>query len=156
MAVSLTSPSPANAMLQVNLYTLKICGPVLSFGYLLWRFWVRRHRLPLPPGPRPKPFVGSELTSEAGRSHAEHAPDVFDVPRSRPCLKYLEWAERYGPIVYLDVAGKPTIILNTYEAATDLMDKKGQIYSDRPRLIMVGELVGGCSLTLSLPSFNAV
>ena len=44
--------------------------------------------------------------------------------------------------MYMDVAGKPTIILHTYKAATDLLDKRGHIYSDRPRLIMTGELVG--------------
>ena len=32
------------------------------------------------------------------------------------------------------------MFLNTSEAATDLLDKKGAIYSDKPALVMVGEL----------------
>lgn len=36
--------------------------------------------------------------------------------------------------------GTDLIILNSYEAATDLLDKRGAIYSDRPVLTMLGEL----------------
>ena len=30
--------------------------------------------------------------------------------------------------------------LNTYETAVDLLDRRGGIYSDKPRLVMVQEL----------------
>ena len=34
------------------------------------------------------------------------------------------------------------LIINSVKAARDLMEKKGAIYSDRPRLVFGGELVG--------------
>lgn len=36
--------------------------------------------------------------------------------------------------------GTDLIVLNSYEVATDLLDKRGTIYSDRPILTMLGEL----------------
>jgi hypothetical protein len=36
--------------------------------------------------------------------------------------------------MHLQVLGKSMIILDTVQAAVDLLDKKGSIYSDRPPL----------------------
>lgn len=35
------------------------------------------------------------------------------------------------------------LILNTAEAAFDLLDRRGSNYSDRPRLIMAAEILAG-------------
>jgi hypothetical protein len=45
-----------------------------------------------------------------------------------------------GDVVYLHVLGQGMIILNTAEAAVELLDNKGRIYSDKPRAVMAGEL----------------
>ena len=45
-----------------------------------------------------------------------------------------------GDVVYLHVLGQSIVILNTPEAAGDLLDKRGSIYSDKPSFVMVGEL----------------
>lgn len=42
--------------------------------------------------------------------------------------------------MYFDVLGTPLLSINSFEAASDLLDKKGSIYSDRPRMPMVKEL----------------
>lgn len=47
---------------------------------------------------------------------------------------------RVGDVVYLHVFGQGLLFLNTYEAAIDLLEKKGSIYSDKPALVMAGEL----------------
>ena len=47
------------------------------------------------------------------------------------------WA---GRITYLHVLGQGLVFLNKAEVVFDLLDKRGAIYSDRPRLIMTGEL----------------
>ncbi|CAL1711055.1 unnamed protein product [Somion occarium] len=49
---------------------------------------------------------------------------------------------RAGEIVYLHVFGQGLVFLNTHEVALDLMDRKGSIYSDKPALVMAGELCG--------------
>lgn len=45
-----------------------------------------------------------------------------------------------GDIVYLHVFGQGLVFLNTLEVTVDLMEKKGSIYSDKPALVMAGEL----------------
>ena len=45
-----------------------------------------------------------------------------------------------GKIIYLRLHGKPTIILNSFEHARELMDKRGTNYSDRPRMVLIHEL----------------
>ncbi|KAF8909744.1 cytochrome P450 [Gymnopilus junonius] len=48
-----------------------------------------------------------------------------------------------GPIFSLNLAGHPTIVLNTFKAAGDLLDRRSNIYSDRPRYVMAGEILSG-------------
>ena len=38
--------------------------------------------------------------------------------------------------------GQPVIILGSIQHAVALLDKRGALYSDRPRLVMAGDLVG--------------
>lgn len=41
-----------------------------------------------------------------------------------------------GDIIYLNAAGQPTIVANSQKVATDLLDRRAGIYSDRPRNIV--------------------
>lgn len=103
----------------------------------------RATRLPRPPGPPGLPFIGN----------------LLDTPNEYSWLKYREWGRKYGErlppreeyradptcdvdsdVIRLNMLGTDLIILNSYEAATDLLDKRGAIYSDRPVLTMLGEL----------------
>jgi hypothetical protein len=45
-----------------------------------------------------------------------------------------------GDVVYLHVLGIGLVFINSMEAAADLLDRKGSIYSDKPSLVMAGEL----------------
>lgn len=47
-----------------------------------------------------------------------------------------------GGIIYVSLFGQPVIILNSVRLATEMLDKKSAIYSDRPRLVLGGEMVG--------------
>jgi hypothetical protein len=42
-----------------------------------------------------------------------------------------------GNVCYLHILGQGLVFLNTPEAAADLMDKRGTIYSDKPQLVSV-------------------
>ncbi|KAG8905316.1 hypothetical protein FRB99_000242 [Tulasnella sp. 403] len=104
-------------------WTFDPLGGVLTAAVaaaVLYLYRQRRQRaLPsLPPGPPPYPIIGN----------------WYDMPRSRQALTFTEWGKIYGPIVYVSVFGRSTLILNTYQVARDVLDKRGQIYSDRPRL----------------------
>jgi hypothetical protein len=42
--------------------------------------------------------------------------------------------------LFKPVFGQCIVIINTHKAAVDLFEKGSTIYSDRPRLVMAGEL----------------
>ncbi|KAI0161224.1 cytochrome P450 [Xylariaceae sp. FL1272] len=50
-------------------------------------------------------------------------------------------SKRYGPIMHFDMAGQPLIVLSSNQAAQDLLNRRSGQYSDRPRMVMAGELV---------------
>ncbi|KAH6904898.1 cytochrome P450 [Coprinopsis sp. MPI-PUGE-AT-0042] len=79
-----------------------------------------------PPGPRGLPLVGN----------------VFQLNEDN-WLTFTEWKAKYGPIVGINLGGKNTIILNTNKVASDLLDKRASIYSDRPRFIVAQEMMCG-------------
>ena len=45
-----------------------------------------------------------------------------------------------GDVNYLSVFNKSILILNSFSAARDLLEKKGAIYSSRPTLVMLCEM----------------
>ncbi|EIW51642.1 cytochrome P450 [Trametes versicolor FP-101664 SS1] len=97
----------------------------LAFLWIAWRL-SRRYRSASPPGPAGLPFVGV----------------AYHIPDDKQWLKFHEWTSRYGDVVSTTVMGQPTLILGSFRAASDLLDTKGAIYSDRPDAVMAGELVG--------------
>ena len=40
----------------------------------------------------------------------------------------------------MHVFGQGLLFINKYDTAVELMEKRGAIYSDKPALVMVGEL----------------
>lgn len=41
-----------------------------------------------------------------------------------------------GDIAYLKVLGQSMVVLDTFEAASEFLDRRSSNYSDRPRLVM--------------------
>ncbi|KAF7342915.1 Cytochrome P450 [Mycena sanguinolenta] len=80
----------------------------------------RRRAAMLPPGPPGDPFIGHLLR----------------MPSTDAALVFHQWAKAYGPVMHLKVLGRSMVILDSYQAAVDLLDKKGLIYSDRPKLTL--------------------
>lgn len=46
-----------------------------------------------------------------------------------------------GNVIHVAVWGQPIVFLNSRDAAFDLLDKRGAIYSDRPKMVMAGDLL---------------
>lgn len=48
-----------------------------------------------------------------------------------------------GKVVYANAAGIPVIFLNDFQANEDLINKRGDKYADRPKMVMLNELCNG-------------
>ncbi|VDC01456.1 unnamed protein product, partial [Peniophora sp. CBMAI 1063] len=116
--------------------------PVVSLGVIVGLTTVclvRYIRSPwrkLPPGPPGLPLIGNALQIAV-----------------QPWFKYSEWREIYGDVIYLNAVGKPIIVLNSRKAATDLLDRRSVIYSDRPKQIVASEMMAA-GLFFPLIAYN--
>ncbi|KAL0572342.1 hypothetical protein V5O48_009613 [Marasmius crinis-equi] len=62
--------------------------------------------------------------------------------------------ELNSDILYLNVAGTNIVVLNSFEACWDLLERRSSIYSSRPRFPMVVELMGWDKDFIVLPYGN--
>ncbi|KAF7985953.1 hypothetical protein HWV62_43900 [Athelia sp. TMB] len=97
----------------------------------------RSRRARLPPGPSGWPIIGN----------------IFDVPRSSAeWIDYRNMGEKYNSdIIYLNVLGTPIVVLNSFDAVTELLEKRAAIYSDRPHFVMVQDLMDWAGAMSLLP-----
>lgn len=104
---------------------------------LLWlaSLSVKRKRLALPPGPPRLPVIGN----------------LHQAPQEYPWRKYHEWGKQYGPIFSLQYGLNTIIMLSNHKTAHDLLDKRSNIYSSRPQVVMGGECVSKGLRTLLMP-----
>ncbi|KAF8068005.1 cytochrome P450 [Lyophyllum atratum] len=109
---------------------LDVQAGVASFVFILFLYLKGRKNqssLPLPPGPKKLPLIGN----------------LLDLPTTFEWKTYHKWCQEHdSDIIHLNVAGTSIIILDTAEAAMELLEKRSSLYSGRPRMPMVNELMG--------------
>ncbi|KAM0470198.1 hypothetical protein ACHAPX_010084 [Trichoderma viride] len=79
----------------------------------------------LPRGPKGVPILGN----------------LPQVPLTHSWLKFKQWADQYGPLYSLSLAGNRHVVVSTERIANDLLRGRGNIYSSRPYLPMSSELL---------------
>ncbi|KAH8114934.1 cytochrome P450 [Phellopilus nigrolimitatus] len=105
----------------LSLLALAICVLTLSW------FSSKKSQTPrrsLFPGPPADPILG----------HLRIMPTEFQW------RTFADWGETFGDVIHTNIIGHPIIILNSAEAARDLMDKRSANYSDRPISILHGDI----------------
>jgi hypothetical protein len=48
-----------------------------------------------------------------------------------------------GDLIYLNAAGQPVVVINSSKVGVALLDRRAAIYSDRPRNIVVSDIMAG-------------
>lgn len=67
-------------------------------------------------------------------------------------IKQQDWTRATdSPVTHICALGSNLIILDTYEAATELLDKRSRIYSSRPSIPFAGSLMGWNSIFPLMP-----
>ena len=94
-------------------WTLILVGVLVALAI---RVRPRSQRLRKPPGPPGLPFIGNML----------------DMPQEYDWLHWQKHRDLYGPISKVSVLGTTIIILNDWQLAVDVLNKRSAIYSDRP------------------------
>ncbi|KAL0945486.1 hypothetical protein HGRIS_000972 [Hohenbuehelia grisea] len=85
--------------------------------FILYHTQKARSNPPLPPGPPADPIIGH----------------LRILPEANQHLVFHEWCKRYGNIIYLHCLGRSIIVLNDLESAVELLEKRSNNYSDRPK-----------------------
>jgi hypothetical protein len=87
----------------------------------------------LPPGPRGLPLIGDVL----------HIAD-------NEWLASPQRMDDYGEMMYISALGQGVLVINSQRVAIDLLEKRSNIYSDRPHYIAAGYfLTKNLTFTLS-------
>lgn len=114
-----------------------VSSVILVTVVLAFWFRLRKPRLPHPPSPPAHPILGNlkALPKEYNEDAYRKLAEKYGVYR---CFLFsltvvLDFGFS-GGIVYLNIMGKPTVIINSEKVANDLLDKRSVIYSDRPPL----------------------
>jgi hypothetical protein len=117
--------------------TLNFLVLVLSLAaFVAIRNYQKRRELPYPPGPRPLPLIGN----------------LLDIPKEFSWLSYTQLSKEHGTVQYIfsamgvlteemagdvlsfHVFGKVIVVLSSLKANKDLLEKRSEIYSDRPTI----------------------
>ncbi|KAI0657602.1 cytochrome P450 [Cubamyces menziesii] len=88
--------------------------------------WRRRRGLSLPPGPRRWPLVGN----------------LFNAPSPwKPWLGYRKLSSEFGDVVYLEMLGRPMVILGSPEVMIEFLERRSAVTSDRPESALMAMYV---------------
>ncbi|KAI9693320.1 MAG: hypothetical protein M1822_005316 [Bathelium mastoideum] len=121
---------PSNSTDLLGLLTLCFSSPWLLLSLVLVPvFYVLTYDLCrvllMPPGPIPIPFLGNASI----------------LPKSSAWLAFQQWSQKYGPMFTIWQGRRPTIVISDPQITYELLEKRSNKYSSRPRTVAMGELL---------------
>ncbi|KAG5636390.1 hypothetical protein H0H81_008224 [Sphagnurus paluster] len=118
------------AFLTISLYA--VIGLTIAANAIYLYINSKKRPAPLPPGPRPEPFIGN----------------LRSIPPTDHHIFFYE----LGDVSYVNILGQSMVILNSVEAAVDLMEKRSSNYSDRAPMPVF--IRAGWTKTLSMMRYG--
>ncbi|GAV99374.1 cytochrome p450 [Lentinula edodes] len=79
----------------------------------------------MPPGPQGWPLIGN----------------LLDLPTAYEWEIFAKWGERWGDLLSVSIFGTTVVVINSYKRCQEMLDKKSNVYSDRPYVPMAMELI---------------
>ena len=140
---------------DVQAHPVTLCVSLALVSIYAFRTIKRYRTGKLPPGPKGIPFFGNlfQLSSMPWKEFEVWKKQYGRSTLQSYVLFQADSVLNAGPLVYLTVGGQGILVLNTHQAAADLLDRRGNIYSDRPRMISKSECcrrpISHCYMTLS-------
>jgi hypothetical protein len=107
----------------------------------------------VPPGPRGFPILGNALQLQnKAWLVGKDLKRKFGVPCSIPINNMSLEVEGDIPehIMYLNAFGQPILVFNSLKSASDLLERRANIYSDRPRFIVTHKILCGGLFTVTM------
>ncbi|TFK96903.1 hypothetical protein BDV98DRAFT_597156 [Pterulicium gracile] len=77
--------------------------------FLLLHRHLRKHQVPLPPGPPEWPLLGNFRVWPK----TPDQPEVFS-----------QWGKQYGPVTHVSVLGNSFTVLNSFQAVNELLTRR--------------------------------
>jgi hypothetical protein len=134
-------------------------GLIATFVVILVAQYVRSPWRRVPPGPKGLPIIGNALQlqnkgwmfeSVCKQKFGSSNPVFFADSNSSDLL--IQPSEH---IMYLNALGQPIIVLHSLKAAFELLDRRANIYSGRPRFVVAQDIFCG-GLFAALMSYGDV
>lgn len=104
--------------------------------------WVRKRSARPPPGPPGEWILGNarQLPTESSWIYYAQLKEKYGEIILKGVYLVLQLTHTTGDVIHLSALGQPLLILGSYQAAYDLLNRRAAIYSDRPRSVLVGEM----------------
>ncbi|KAI9370290.1 Fumitremorgin C synthase [Aspergillus egyptiacus] len=118
---------PAILILTITLLTL-----CLRFIHKSPTHQPAKHQSPLPPGPPKLPLLGN----------------LHQIPRDQPWKTYKRWADIYGPLMSVQLAGTTTVVFSSWDLIKTHVERRNTIYSSRPSVPFFLHATGGLNASI--------
>jgi len=110
---------------------------------ILWKIpssilFTKKTPYPLPPGPKGEPVLGHLRVVPSDKPENAYAKWSKEYSENRPTISMIidVNAGSDSDVLYFNILGQPVVVLNSVQAAVDLLDKRGSNYCDRPRFVL--------------------